>query len=55
MTPDREIDEDARRDEIDARRRFIQQTRCRCGGDMPGTCPGPAFCPNCDDEPEDAA
>ena len=25
--------------------------RCRCGGDMPGRCPGPAFCPMC--EPDD--
>lgn len=23
--------------------------RCQCGGDMPGTCPGPANCSMCDD------
>lgn len=37
----------------DARR----ATRCQCGGDMPGRCPGPAFCPMCqsdaDEEPAD--
>ena len=27
--------------------------RCKCGGDMPGTCPGPAFCPMEQDEDED--
>ena len=24
---------------------------CRCGGDMPGRCPGPANCPMCDSGP----
>lgn len=26
---------------------------CRCGGDMPGTCPGPAFCPMEQDADDD--
>lgn len=26
--------------------------RCKCGGDMPGRCPGPRNCPMCDDEEE---
>lgn len=26
---------------------------CRCGGDMPGHCPGPASCPMCAPEPEE--
>ena len=31
-------------------------SRCQCGPDLPGTCPGPANCPNadCDDEEETA-
>jgi hypothetical protein len=29
---------------------------CQCGDDMPGSCPGPANCPMCqEDEPEDAS
>ena len=47
---EREIDEDLRREAIDERRRYIAATRCHCPGDMPGTCPGPASCPMCDDE-----
>jgi hypothetical protein len=23
---------------------------CQCGGDMPGRCPGPEFCPMCVDD-----
>ncbi len=30
-------------DERDARRAHS----CRCGGDMPGRCPGPQHCPMC--------
>lgn len=26
---------------------------CRCGGDMPGRCLGPANCPMCQDDPSD--
>jgi hypothetical protein len=26
--------------------------RCRCGGDMPGRCPGPASCPLCQTKQE---
>ena len=31
------------------------RTRCQCGGDMPGRCPGPANCPMCEstDDGED--
>ena len=25
-------------------------SRCRCGDDMPGHCPGPANCPMCADD-----
>lgn len=28
-------------------------TRCRCGGDMPGRCPGPANCPLCEEVEEE--
>lgn len=28
---------------------------CRCGGQMPGRCPGPANCPMCQLNDEDAA
>ena len=50
----REIDEDDRREAIDERRRYLRATRCQCGDDMPGRCPGPAYCPMCEvDPPED--
>jgi hypothetical protein len=26
---------------------------CRCGGDMPGHCPGPAACPMCESSDDD--
>ena len=26
----------------------IRSTACRCGGDMPGMCPGPDYCPMCE-------
>lgn len=42
---EREVDEDARREAIDERRAYLRATRCQCGGDMPGRCPGPRFCP----------
>ena len=57
----REIDEDERREAIDERRAYLRATRCQCGDDMPGRCPGPMFCPLCqssssdDDEDEDAS
>ena len=38
-------------DDDDARR----MPRCRCGGDMPGKCPGPANCPMCEPDEEDDA
>lgn len=42
---EREIDEDERRDAIDARR-ARRRTGCLCGyPDWPGQCPGPANCP----------
>lgn len=46
----REIDEDERREAIDEQRRYLRATRCRCGGDMPGYCPGPSACPMCADD-----
>jgi hypothetical protein len=51
----RDQDDDARRDAIDERRVFLRATRCECIGEMPGTCPGPAFCPMVapDDPPPD--
>lgn len=30
-------------------------SRCQCGGDMPGRCPGPSLCPMCQTDDEDAA
>lgn len=45
-------DDDYRRDAIDARRAKAA-ARCQCGDDMQGTCPGPAFCPMCDDDAAD--
>jgi hypothetical protein len=43
---------DARRDNIDARRERF--SGCKCGGDMPGYCPGWRLCPLCAEttEPE---
>lgn len=40
-----EDDEDYRREAIDERRRRIRATRCVCGDDLPGVCPGPLCCP----------
>jgi hypothetical protein len=31
-------------------RAAIRRERCQCGGDMPGRCPGLAFCPMCQPE-----
>lgn len=39
------------REEARASRRF--RDACRCGGDMPGRCPGPANCPMCQDDEEE--
>lgn len=45
---DREADEeDYRRDAYDERERCAS-SRCECHFEMPGTCPGPAYCPMCD-------
>lgn len=44
------------REEFEEERRARRADRCRCGGDMPGRCPGPAYCPMCrekDDEDDD--
>jgi hypothetical protein len=35
------------------RRQRNRRFACQCGGDMPGTCPGPANCPMCDDETDE--
>jgi hypothetical protein len=32
--------------------RARNSTACRCGSDMPGTCPGPANCPMCETDDE---
>lgn len=41
-------------EEVYAAREARRRSRCQCGGDMPGRCPGPAFCPMCaDDEVEE--
>ena len=49
---DDDRDEDARRDDIDARRERFNG--CKCGGDMPKYCPGWRSCPMCAEttEPE---
>lgn len=42
----REIDEDERREDIDAKRARWRRFSCLCGyPDWPGQCPGPANCP----------
>lgn len=51
----REPDEDDRREAIRERRLLRRRTRCVCGDDLPGHCPGPESCPysgyNDDEEP----
>ena len=44
-------DEPPERDEDEPRRR--RSRGCRCGGDMPGRCPGPENCPMCQDDDDD--
>lgn len=34
--------------------RQANRTGCRCAGDMPGRCPGPASCPMCESAAADA-
>jgi hypothetical protein len=46
-------EEEYRRDAIDERRARIRATRCQCGDDLPGHCPGPASCPYSDFNQED--
>jgi hypothetical protein len=41
--------------EYEAMRRWYRPEPCRCPGDMPGSCPGPAFCPMCQDDSEAGA
>lgn len=50
-----ERDDDLVREAYEQRRARLS-TRCQCGWDMPGTCPGPAACPCCvhDDDDEEA-
>lgn len=45
---EREVDEDARRDAIDERRARARASRCQCGDNLPGYCPGPMSCPYSD-------
>jgi hypothetical protein len=45
--------EELRREVIDERRAWRRANQCRCGGDMPGHCPGPHACPMCAPEPEE--
>jgi hypothetical protein len=45
-------------DEADARAHDAAKRRaqsCRCGGDMPGFCPGPDRCPMCERDDEEAS
>lgn len=35
---------------LERRRRNRIYGPCRCGKDLPGTCPGPANCPMCEEE-----
>lgn len=41
--------------EYEAMRRWYRPEPCRCSGDMPGHCPGPAYCPMCEESPNDPA
>ena len=52
MDEDREYE--AREARADAREDRAA-SRCQCGDDMPGRCPGPANCPMCADDEGDAA
>ena len=52
MDEDREYE--AREARADAREDRAA-SRCQCGDDMPGHCPGPANCPMCADDEGDAA
>jgi hypothetical protein len=40
-------------EEAAAERKAKRRDDCQCGGDMPGRCPGPAFCPMCQPEETD--
>ena len=50
---EREIDEDLRWVAIEERRAWRRATRCVCGDDLPGQCPGPLRCPYSGVESED--
>jgi hypothetical protein len=43
-----EDDEDYRIEAMEERRARNRATRCQCGSDLPGTCPGPISCPYSD-------
>jgi hypothetical protein len=43
---------EARAEAMEERRKQRASTQCRCG-EMPGRCPGPAFCPLCEPEEEE--
>jgi hypothetical protein len=38
----------------EGRQQHLRRYACQCGGDMPGRCPGPANCPMCQEDEEDA-
>jgi hypothetical protein len=40
--------------EFEAMDRWRHPQPCRCPGDMPGRCPGPAYCPMCEDDAPDS-
>lgn len=43
---------DLRAEDRANRRAYLRATRCQCGGDMPGRCPGPSACPMCQEDDE---
>lgn len=47
----RERDLDLVAEAYEQRRAWSRATRCQCPGEMPGRCPGPAYCPMCQSDP----
>jgi hypothetical protein len=46
-------DPDEVRDAYLERKRLLRLTRCQCGNDLPGRCPGPSNCPYADVEEDE--